>query len=544
MARGLGPRMNASPSRLATAAATFRSRHEKLLLLRLAEMGERLHHEYSSLSARTGFSESWDLASGLTAEGLSLAVQGPALAGWVDTAERLLANGIFDRYPDSHPARHLKDFAYFLINWAGSFVGSIGGCLYPLARRDIYIQHGHARIRMDPVHSEAVRWKCTDARLSVGGHGAASLEIDITDPVHEESRYEGYAVAPVPYVLGVPVYTDPYAYSRLGCPPESPADFLRRVTDAMNCLGPAQLAFLRGTARAITVKPPPTVLSGAGKTDLQEGDEQLHPWIAGLLRVSPTRISPTALLELAARDYVQRLLCLFPPEGASSAASFSGDLQSILVTAGAQRLVHRLGGGGGDATLDLNDDRLSQQWSAAVGRLKESARSAAFLDALAERSDGVAPRNDSSGRSTGTLTPPEPWRVLGVPVEAVLVKTRRAAAFSIDDFSPVRAMLRLPRAAMKDELRRQKDQDDCTEESAFYLAVAAYCVGDFLVCVKFLARCISFDPDVEEYWHLLGFALRHQKCKAAFDAIMFHGIRDLPHVAKLVEQPAGFEEII
>jgi hypothetical protein len=542
MARSLGPRMNAAPNRLATAAATFRARYEKLLLLRLAEMGERLNHEYSNLSARTGFSESWDLASGLTADGLTLAVQGPALAAWVDTTERLLANGIFDRYPDSHPARHLKDFGYFLINWADSFAGSVGGCIYPLARRDIYIQHGRARIRMDPVHSEAVRWKCVDGRLSIGGHGAAGLEIDLTEPLETESRDDGFAVAPVPQVLGVQVYSDASAYSRLACPPESPADFLRRVTDAVNSLGPAQLAFLRGTARAITVKPPPNVVSGAGKTDLQEGDEQLHPWIAGLLRVSPIRISPTALLELAARDYIERMLCLFPPEDVSAPTSFGGDLQSLLVTAGAQRLVRRLGGGG-DLGVDLDDDQLSQRWTAAVELLQESARSTALLDALGEQSDDVAPRSDSPGRRTGTLSPPESWRVLGVPAEAVLVKTRRAAAFSVDDFSPVRAMLRVPPAALNDEVRRQKDQDDWTEESAFYLAVAAYCVGEFPLCVKFLARCISFDSDVEEYWHLLGFALRHQKCKAAFDAIMFHGIRDLPHVSKLVEQPAGFEEI-
>jgi hypothetical protein len=76
-------------------------------------------------------------------------------------------------------------------------------------------------------------------------------------------------------------------------------------------------------------------------------------------------------------------------------------------------------------------------------------------------------------------------------------------------------------------LRHVSVRATADEASAYCAAACAYILGDCTSAAEHLRVCLQFDPDVEEYWHLLAFSNRHTGDYEAAGSILFGGRRDL-----------------
>jgi hypothetical protein len=82
------------------------------------------------------------------------------------------------------------------------------------------------------------------------------------------------------------------------------------------------------------------------------------------------------------------------------------------------------------------------------------------------------------------------------------------------------------------EMISEKDLDNpnASEPMAYSAAIICYLQGRFRDSQKYLLTCLGFDSDVEEYWQLLAFTLRHLGEIAEFDRIIFTRERNLSNV--------------
>jgi len=500
-------------------------RYEKLLVLRLVDLSHEILEAHSTLAEDTAFDAMWDVASRIAPKGLLLASRMPALAEWVSSGERLIRNGVYDRYPDAHPKRHLRDFSYLLASWALDLPDSSSGCIYPLGRRCIPARYGAAVVIAPAPSADPVRWTRTSnsvIRFDAAGGGVVEVPLHDVEAASASSKWQ---VRNRPNVNGVEVVTEADAYDRRSGYWEDPFRFPQEIARALRTLSAQELMFVRNLCRSVARTPPINASSAAGLTILQESEALQVPWIAGLLRVPHHAISGGDLILLAGKDLVERLLELFPLGEIERAESLAGDLRSSIVELAGRRVASRVSNGSTEEGMESLDDR----WAPIIARVGDSPAAAALLAAIGEEGYAAVARNDVETASgvSASLTPPQGWNV-GPLANSIVVKSRRNAAFSIDDFSILDIMICLSEAELTGLLSMtQAKTRPLTESEAFYTAAAAYVLTQYSLSVECLMDCIRFDADVEEYWHLLAFSFRHLGRTDLFGAVVFDNLRDL-----------------
>jgi len=164
--------------------------------------------------------------------------------------------------------------------------------------------------------------------------------------------------------------------------------------------------------------------------------------------------------------------------------------------------------------------------------LNQSEEGFSFLEQLGEDTSNLA---RASAKTAPCTVPPHKSDPLhsALPAQLKFNKTRRDCAFSIDDFSALGTIGEVDRDVVKCHLPRLMEAVHRSEEEAFYAAAAAYSLGHFERCVEALSSCLKFDADVEEYWHILAFALIYLGRRDEFNMIVFAGVRDTAQLEAL-----------
>jgi len=222
--------------------------------------------------------------------------------------------------------------------------------------------------------------------------------------------------------------------------------------------------------------------------------------------------------ELACRDLVARLLTAVPLDSVPGGGPAARRLWTEVL---APRLARRCRG---QPPGDESPQRA--EW---IRRLAGSEVGCEVLQALGETVESTEAEHPSRGRrgtpaeeaaSRRTLPlPPQLLRSVGGPAVA-LFKSRPDHRHHRLDWSLLDRLSRIPEPVL--EVMEHDLQPLATggEEDAWAHAVLAYRLGSFSVCLEALARCLEFDSQVEEYWFLAAFSLRHLGWEEAFDRII------------------------
>jgi hypothetical protein len=240
------------------------------------------------------------------------------------------------------------------------------------------------------------------------------------------------------------------------------------------------------------------------------------------------RLTPRELVDLACVDLVNRFLHMV---SASGAAGVPRPVRLEL----ARRLAAQLHGESGEG---ISDPPISGHWDRVASKLQFTDGVNLFGDADPVGASVEAHPIDDRMMNTELTLPLRDMDVPEVPRPLVLKKTRRSSAMDVNDFIPLNALSYVPESVLRDVLDEAIAVERASEGAAYLAAAAAYVLGEFELCVRSLARCIRFDADVEEYWHLLAFALRFLKRLDHFNAIMFGGVRSAEILDSLEPLPA------
>lgn len=484
-------------------AKQIADRFDKLTLLRLINVCESFIDESAELAKSTGFSDLWANFSGIAPEALARIARHPLTYAWVFTGETLLKNGIHQRYPEAHPARHLKDFNRLLLSWATHLPDGACGSLSVPGRRAMQLSYGDYILCSDElVDVSDFTWKREGDRLRIGPPESPVFECDVDfKEIHFVNAGWNLVTTPTAGALKIDYWTPEYFRN-------SSDDLEPRITRieiAMKELDPRLRSFVEDTARGIS---PQTARSR---------------WISGLLRVPVEGIDVAMLVELACRDFVERTMILHSVDQFVGARSAGSDFHSAFVEVAAQRLAARLLDGESPASVQQENE-----WLALRGRLMQVESGLTLLEDLGEEltTERVAPTKIS--KTNPVLQLPLATALFpDLSDELKLRKTRRGSAFTIDDFSAMDALAdRSPSDLVRLWSELRKDVSTAGEDQTFLLGVTAYVMRRFDYSAGAFLRCLDFDADVEEYWHLLAFALRHLHHYDDFDQIMFNNLRD------------------
>ncbi|HEU4710005.1 MAG TPA: hypothetical protein VFS76_00495 [Pyrinomonadaceae bacterium] len=490
-------------------AKQIADRFDKLTLLRLINVCESFIDDSAELADSTGFSDLWVNFSGIAPEALARIARHPLTYAWVFTAETLLKNGIHQRYPEAHPARHLKDFSRLLLSWATHLPDGASGALSVPGRRATQLSYGdYILCSEELVDLGDFTWKRDGERLRIGPAGSPIFECDVDfKQIHAVNAGCNLVTTPTAGRLKIDYWTPEYLRNSS----EVPGDLEPRIAQieiAMKELDPRLCSFVEDTARCIS---PPSARSR---------------WISGLLRVPAEGIDAAMLVGLACRDSVERMMILHSVDQFVGAQSAGSDFHSAFVEVAARRLASRL--------LDhelLTSVPQENEWLALRGRLTQFEPGITLLEDLGEEVTSAP----SGATTIPTTVPTNPVLQLPLPSllfpdlpdELKLRKTRRGSAFTIDDFSAIDALAdRSPSDLVRLWSELREDVSTRREDQAFLLGVTAYVMRRFDYSAGAFLRCLDFDADVEEYWHLLAFALRHLQHYDDFDRIMFNNLRD------------------
>jgi hypothetical protein len=233
---------------------------------------------------------------------------------------------------------------------------------------------------------------------------------------------------------------------------------------------------------------------------------------------------------LACRDLLERALTLRAIPDVIGPRSPGSDVHSTFVEVGAWRLAHQLLG---RETVVEHDGRRASLWYGLSSLLRASESGRAILADLGEvpAVDWASPPLATSRAASASML--DLGQSLATLRGLVLRKTRRGSAFTIDDFSAIDALSTLTAPELERRLSALAPQAIGSEEGAFSLAIVAYLLGRFDLCIAASLYCLDYDLDVEEYWHLLAFALRHVQRLPTHDAIVFAARRDRALLAEL-----------
>lgn len=488
--------------------------YEKFLAVRLAKVAEALTAQAPELCHASGFLDSWRVARSMQGGLLARAVRQPMLDAWVKTAERLLEIGVHEHYPHAHFVRHLKDFARLVLSWASAAPEGAEGRVNLLGRRAVPLMFGRLLLEVtDYSPGEVLTWRVAERvlRIELSGRGTLA-EISLSGAAGAGSLDSRCRLLEPPVLGGavVDVWTPEYTGERQAAVSE---DSVRRWAERTQAaLTEGQVASISGFCRAWTVSSP------------DEG------WVAGLVRLdSPLGdVSPGSLVERAHRDCLERLLRLNPLEAVTGPLTVYGNPHTLLVELGARRVTSRLF----DEQLSGADAAL---WEVIATHLQTSTAGQVFLSALGEEVE--PPAQTVVPQSGEELLPlADVLRASGVESPIFdglhLRKTRRASAVPTD-WRAIDSLQYLTPAELEQIYRTTTDGRAPSEASAYCAAVISYILGDFEACRGALLRCLRHDADVEEYWHLMAFTMRHLGRYQAFTAIVFGDERD----------PSAFESL-
>ena len=530
MAVQLGGTGQSSTDRLVATALRTRDRHEKLLLLRMIEVCDAIVERAPELAKATGFVDMWSAAA--TMAPVSLLASGqPLVDAWVGTAERLVRFGILERYPHAHPARHLKAFCRVLLSSRANSRERTGG-EFNMGGYSAFQLLGGSRVLLGGPENrtETIVWSRDKTSLTVGRKDRDRLlEISLTDPTDFALSDPHWQLIVLPTVgqVYIDLWTPEYHRNR-SCELD-PAVLQRRVQQLFDELAPDVLRFVESVCHCIVGTR--DLRGGGGATAPRPHHQDIDAaWTAGLIRVDGTDLAADAFLVMACRDLIERLLGVTPTSvfGTQSPGS---DFQSLFVSVGARRLANELLNRDPDETLN-DDDR--KHWAAATDMLGRSESGAFLLRELGENPGGFTSSSQPDADLLEIKAQDLGWEDDALPQMLALRKTRRNAAFSINDFSLIDILTGDAHGGAAPRLAANG-----SEAAAFAVSAAAYAGGQFDDCVAALLRCLEFDMDVEEYWHLLAFALRYGGHHDEFNDIIFKGRRDRELLLRLRETGAS-----
>jgi hypothetical protein len=495
--------------------ALIRARYEKQLILRLSHVCETIIAEAPEIAHRTNFIQSWENARTLTSQGLVLASRQPLLDAWVSSAEWLVRYGLHLRYPDAHPARHLKQFARIVLSWAPNLPDKTSGHIAVAGPQVLPLFHGSMLlIGTDRTLNGTISWAVDGGTLRVFGDGEECLLIaNLSDSHALTPNTSWQIITPAKVACTLLDTWTPDYHRHYPSAPEA-ASLEEQLSDSLAQLSLEASAMMESLCATATQMPE--------RTSSQADDARSRPWIAGLIRVPVIGCSARDIVDAACRDCVERMLVVNPLGHALDAASPGSDFRSLLVEVAAERLASRL-------VPDAPETRRDREsyWPKILARLRTSEEGRVFLEDIGEEATTLSTLAHGEGAAS-TAQPERPGFTF--PPELAFRKTRKASAFSVDDFSTLKAVSEGNREDLERLLPALMAHAPQSEAQAFHAAAAAYSLGDFKACAKAVTWCLSFDADVEEYWHILAFALRYLGRRDDFNAIVFGGFRDAQHV--------------
>jgi hypothetical protein len=497
-------------------AALIRARYEKQLILRLSHLCETIIAEAPEIAHRTNFIQSWETARTVTSQGLVLASRQPLLDAWVSTGEWLVRYGIHVRYPDAHPARHLRHFARIVLSWASNLPDKTSGYIAIAGPQVLPLFHGSMLlIGNDRTLNGTISWAVDGGTLRLCGDGEdCFLNANLSDS-HVFTPNKSWQIITPVKVAGTLLDTWTPEYHRHYPSTPGGASLEEQFPKGLAPLTPEVSAMVQTLCATATLLPE--------RTSSQADDARTRPWIAGLIRLPAIRCSARDILEATCRDFVERLLVVKPLSHSLDAASPGSDFRSLLVEVAADRLASRLVAEASEPNRDEDG-----YWTRILARLRRSEEGLAFLEDLGEDATPLAALVHGKGAAS-PAQPENPGSTF--PPELAFRKTRKASAFSVDDFSALKAVSEGERADLERLLPALMANAPHSEAQAFHAAAAAYSLGEFKACATAVTWCLNFDADVEEYWHILAFALRYLGRRDEFNAIVFGGTRDARRVA-------------
>ena len=484
--------------------------YEKLLVLRLAHLAQSLGSEVSERPERARFVDRWSSLERMNPEGLHRAARDPHLTAWVATGEELIRNGIYQRYPDAHPKRHLDSFGRLVLSWAQQLPDGSNGQVELAGQPIVDLMFGDM-VLLGPLRDahRTLSWRTRGGVLRVGWSDAEPIvEASLVEADEVELARGEWQCFRKPRGGTIPI--DVWTWPRLDNdrPPMDPG-VLRDALDQAWAGIPSALQPLIGSmCRAVTAG------ASGGR------------WIAGLLSLREGATPGSReFLELACFDLVSRLVYI-------KSVSEALDLPKPVLVEFARRMAARWLGEDAEAGFD---PETRGRWGALLSALRETGTSRILFEELDEVGAAAVQLPDVPPVSGAPhlLLPLSDAAAAQVPQRLQLRKTRERVASNVNDFTALNGLSHLSRSALREVLDQALGTAGESEGAAYLAAAAAYVLGEFPICARTLARCIRFDPDVEEYWHLLAFALRFLQRYGEFDRILFGGDRSADLLERL-----------
>jgi hypothetical protein len=252
----------------------------KLALVRLDILGERLLDGASQEHAGI-----WRAAAELLPVVGERAIEQPLLEDWISAGERLVDRGIYRRYPDAHPARHIRALSQIVAGWAAMAPSGSHGTVFIGPGGVIPLWFGDALLLADVSSPQAVNWYRRSDVVEFTNRGGDSLAT-ISAIGNGVVIRAAWKVLLLPKVASIVVDTRTPAYDGDAGGP-IPAHLDRVLSGAMAALDTPEREMVTTTFRA------------AARASTSA------PWVAGLLRC-PGNLDAAVLVELMRSDQERR----------------------------------------------------------------------------------------------------------------------------------------------------------------------------------------------------------------------------------------------
>lgn len=482
-----------------TIVRTFH-RHTKLLGVRLEAAVEGLIE--SQASHGSALACDWELFREFDKAATLEALKQPSLHRWVTTVEALIFHGIVESYPAAHPRRQAAAFSRLVVSGLGAntadckgWIESKGDCIVPLSFGRLLLV-GKRAFGVGERFAWETRGGVFKLKTDRGGLIAEVALRTLEAAVKAES---GWAVMMPGDVGGIVI-----------CPDLRDFDIKRAQKEAARVKSELQ-AILDGMDA-----PSRELLS----CSFRSATSAQGTWTAGLLRMT-TPLTQEFVLRCAYRDRVERAIEIW--RFTKGIDSWPGSMEpDVFTQVAAKSLTERHFN---EMSLELSPRHT--QWSACheSNSTRETDRLLAVIEgddidgSKAEISINLAPLLILAG-----FDPKE--RCLS------LRKTRRNS-FAIEDWSALDSLTLWDGSEVRRLLMAVR-HGDVTEAGYFCAAICAYRLGEFTNAMQQLRCCLEMDTDVEEYWLLLAFTLRHLGRKDIFEHIVFDHVRSLAQLAAAV----------
>jgi hypothetical protein len=435
-------------------------RYESLLLLRLVGFAELIRLEAPALAADTGFDEAWAWFQQLPPGAVAAAMRVPQVDAWMRTARRLDAHGIHLRYPQAHPARHLKRFGSLMLAFIAHLPEGTVGTIRLTGERALLLDFGRGALlpRQGPQRG-TLRLRRNSATLLLEQDARCLATIELGDQPHVQVDAADWSFEALPLVG--PWIVDVESTAEWGTSGAAPGrEALRaRLGECLTSMCPQAVGAAAEVIRVVAPARSPA------------------SWTAGLMQVLPEHLDPVTIVVSAATDAVQRCVELLATEGPTS--TVFGQHRPHLVELAARVLARRLLPSVPD--LPVAEQR---EWDRMTHQLRKCSEGGLLLDVLG-LTDGVRDVEQAE-------------------------ETAAEAAPRINDWSVLDVLTLQPEAAI-------------VRDTPFERAAAAYVAGRFSECFRILANTLQTGPASQEHWHLLAFTARHLGWQTLFDRIVFQG---------------------